>query len=61
MISPAGGGFQAAPQGRYRLGGDELLMDGAAPADIAVADLALAIVDEIEQPRYIRKRFTAAH
>ena len=61
MISPAGGGFQAAPQGRYRLGGDELLMDGAAPADIAVADLALAIVDEIEQPQHIRKRFTAAH
>ena len=61
MISPAGGGFQAAPQGRYRLGGDELLMDGAAPADIAVADLALAIVDEIEEPQHIRKRFTAAH
>jgi len=46
--------------GRYRVGGDDLLMDGAAPAGITVADLAVAIVDEIEQPRHVRARFTVA-
>lgn len=47
--------------GRYRLGGDELLMEGAKPAGISVQDLAVAIVDELEQPRHERRRFTAAN
>ncbi|HEY9029236.1 MAG TPA: NAD(P)-dependent oxidoreductase, partial [Burkholderiaceae bacterium] len=46
--------------GRYRLGGEELLMDGDKPAGIAVADLAVAIADEIERPRHVRARFTVA-
>jgi len=46
--------------GAYRIGADDLLMDGPAPAGIAVADLAVAIVDEIEQPRHVKARFTVA-
>jgi putative NADH-flavin reductase len=46
--------------GKYRLGGEDLLMAGPAPAGISVADLAVAIVDEIEQPRHLRARFTVA-
>jgi putative NADH-flavin reductase len=46
--------------GAYRLGGDEVLMDGAQPAGIAVPDLAVAIVDELEQPRHLRRRYTVA-
>jgi putative NADH-flavin reductase len=46
--------------GKYRVGGEELLMAGAAPAGISVADLAVAIVDEIETPRHVRARFTVA-
>jgi putative NADH-flavin reductase len=46
--------------GRYRLGGEELLMAGDAPAGISVADLAVAIADEIEHPRHVRARFTVA-
>lgn len=46
--------------GTYRVGGDMLLMAGEAPAGISVADLAVAIVDEIEQPRHVRARFTVA-
>ena len=34
---------------------------GEAPAGISVADLAVAIEDEIETPRHIRQRFTVAH
>ena len=46
--------------GKYRVGGEELLMAGAAPAGISVADLAVALVDEIEAPRHVRARFTVA-
>jgi len=46
--------------GHYRVGGELLLMAGEAPAGISVADLAVAIVDEIETPRHVRARFTVA-
>ncbi|MES2943498.1 MAG: NAD(P)-dependent oxidoreductase [Pseudomonadota bacterium] len=47
--------------GNYRLGGDELMAGkGDQPAGISVADLAVAIVDEIEAPKHLQKRFTVA-
>ena len=46
--------------GRYRVGGEDLLMAGAAQAGISVADLAVALVDELETPRHVRARFTVA-
>jgi putative NADH-flavin reductase len=48
-------------KGGFRLGGEEVLMNGDKPAGITVADLAVAIVDEIETPRHVRARFTAAY
>jgi putative NADH-flavin reductase len=47
--------------GQFRIGGDQLLMNGAAPASISVADLAVAIIDELEQPQHIRQRFTVGY
>jgi putative NADH-flavin reductase len=46
--------------GHYRVGGEDLLMDGDKPAGISVADLAVAIADEVERPRHVRARFTVA-
>ncbi|MDB6063367.1 MAG: 3-beta hydroxysteroid dehydrogenase [Verrucomicrobiaceae bacterium] len=46
--------------GVYRVGGENLLLAGDRPAGISVADLAVAIADEIEQPRHLRARFTVA-
>jgi len=46
--------------GKYRVGGEELLMAGQAPAGISTADMAVAIADEIETPRHVRARFTVA-
>jgi len=46
--------------GHYRVGGEELLMTDAGPAGISVADLAVAIADEIETPRHVGARFTVA-
>ena len=47
--------------GHYRLGQDAPLMDGAQPGRISVADLAVALVDELETPRHLRQRFTVAY
>lgn len=48
--------------GRYRVGGDQPLpSEGAHPSGISVADLAVAIVDEIEKPQHLRQRFTVAN
>lgn len=59
-LSPAAMLAPGDRTGRYRVGGDDLLMDGPAPAGISVADLAVAIVDEIEQPKHVKARFTVA-
>jgi putative NADH-flavin reductase len=48
-------------KGGFRIGGDEVLMAGDKPAGITVADLAVAIVDEIETPRHLRSRFTVGY
>ncbi|MET1080603.1 MAG: NAD(P)-dependent oxidoreductase [Pseudomonas sp.] len=46
--------------GHYRVGGDQLLMDGEQPAAISVADLAVALIDELETPQHPGRRFTVA-
>ena len=50
-----------ASKGDYQLGGDVLLRDADGESTISAADLALAIVDEIETPKHRRARFTAIH
>lgn len=50
-----------ARTGQYRLGTDAPLMNGEAPGGISVADMAVAIVDELENPRHVQQRFTVAH
>lgn len=60
FLSPPVGLAPGARSGNYRVGGEEVLMDGDKPAGISVADLAVAIVDEIEAGRQIEKRFTVA-
>lgn len=47
--------------GHYRLGGDQPVFDDKGESRISVEDLAVAIVDEAEQGKHIRKRFTAAY
>jgi putative NADH-flavin reductase len=49
------------PTGRYRVGGDVLLTDAAGKSEISGADYALAFVDEIDQPRHHRTRFSVAY
>ncbi|WP_162573172.1 NAD(P)-dependent oxidoreductase [Variovorax sp. PBL-H6] len=60
FLSPAAMLAPGERTGKYRLGGEDLLLEDGKPAGISVADLAVAIVDEIEQPRHLRARFTVA-
>ena len=53
-------GFSEARTGQYRLGQNDLLMAGDAPAGISVADLAVAIADDVEQKAHLHQRFTVA-
>jgi putative NADH-flavin reductase len=56
------GAWAPAPEtGTYRLSSDVLLRDAAGKSTISAADLAVAILDEIEQPEHRRRRFHAAH
>ena len=47
--------------GTFRLGSDDLLIDGQGKSEISMEDFAVAILDEAERPSYRRKRFTVAY
>jgi len=47
--------------GRYRTGGDILLLDADGHSTISMEDLAVALLDEAEVPRHRRARFTVAY
>ncbi len=47
--------------GKYRLGRDELLLDGVGNSKISMEDLAVVLLDEAERPQHHQMRFTAAY
>jgi putative NADH-flavin reductase len=47
--------------GKFRLGEDQLLRDADGNSRISEADFSVAILDELEQGRFVRRRFTAAY
>lgn len=47
--------------GVFRLGTDQPVFNEKEESKISVQDLAVAIVNEIEQPQFIRKRFTVGY
>lgn len=46
--------------GCYRIGADELLVGPDGHSYVSMEDLAVAVVDEIEDPRHRRRQFTVA-
>ncbi len=64
FVSPAasfGAWTPGEHTGVFRIGGDVLLSDAEGRSEISGADLAQAIVDEIETPTHRRTRFTVAY
>jgi uncharacterized protein len=47
--------------GKYRIGKDQLVTDAQGQSRISAEDYAVALLDEIEHPQFIRQRFTVAY
>jgi uncharacterized protein len=60
-LSPAGVIEPGARTGRYRTGTDQLLVDGSGKSFISAEDFAVAVLDEVEHPKHVRRRMTAAY
>ncbi len=60
-ISPAASIQPGERTGKFRLGKDHMLEDEDGLSAISREDFAVAIMNEIEKPKHIRKRFTAAY
>jgi len=61
FVSPAMHLEPGERTGQFRLGGEEPVFDAKGENRITVADLAAAIVNELEAPQHRRARFTAAY
>jgi putative NADH-flavin reductase len=60
-ISPPASIQPGERTGTFRMGRDHLLEDDEGKSEISREDFAIAILDEIEKPKHIRQRFTAAY
>ncbi|GAA4843085.1 NAD(P)-dependent oxidoreductase [Kitasatospora terrestris] len=61
VLSPAELLEPGARTGRYRTGTDHLLVGPDGRSRITVADYAVALVDELENPRHLGERFTVGY
>ncbi|HLA82423.1 MAG TPA: NAD(P)-dependent oxidoreductase [Thermoleophilia bacterium] len=61
FLSPAAMFEPGERTGKFRLGGDQLLVDEKGECRISLPDYAVAMIDELEQPQHIRKRFCVAY
>lgn len=47
--------------GQFRLGGEQLLVGADGKSWISYEDFAVALLDELEQPKHVRARFTVGY
>ncbi len=47
--------------GKFRLGNDQLLVGATGKSEISVQDYAVAMIDELERPAHVRRRFTVGY
>jgi putative NADH-flavin reductase len=60
-ISPAAFIAPGERTGTYRTGTDHLVVDEKGESRISAEDYAVAVLDEAENPKFIRRRFTVAY
>lgn len=61
MLSPSAHLEPGERTGRFRLGTDQLLVDARGESRISVEDYAVAMIDELERPAHVRRRFTVGY
>ncbi len=60
-LSPPGMLEPGERTGRYRLGADTLLVDEGGVSRISMEDLAVAMLDEAEAAKHVRRAFTVGY
>jgi putative NADH-flavin reductase len=60
-LSPAEQIYAGERTGRFRLGGDQPVVDASGESRISFEDAAVALIDEVELPRYVQRRFTIGY
>jgi putative NADH-flavin reductase len=60
-LSPAHEIFEGERTGKFRLGGDQLVMDDEGNSRISFEDYAVAMIDEMENPQHTGRRFTLGY
>jgi putative NADH-flavin reductase len=60
-LSPANEITPGERTGHYRTGTDQLIRDSGGKSLISMEDYAVAVLDEVEKPRFVRRRFTVAY
>jgi uncharacterized protein len=60
-FSPSGRIAPGTRTGKFRLGTDTVITDASGASAISMEDYAVAMVDEIEKPQFLNKRFTAGY
>lgn len=61
FLSPSADLFTGQRTGQFRLGTDQLLANAQGESRISVEDYAKAMIDEVEKPTHIRRRFTVGY
>jgi len=61
FLSPSALLIPGERTGTFRLGTDQLLTAADGKSSISLEDYAVALVDEIEKPAHIRRRFTVGY
>ena len=61
FLSPSAEFVEGERTGKFRLGTDRLLINSEGKSWISFADFAIAMLDEVEQPKHSRQRFTVGY
>jgi putative NADH-flavin reductase len=61
FLSPSALFVAGERTGKFRLGNDQLLAGDDGKSWISYEDYAIALLDELEQPRHVRARFTVGY
>ena len=61
FLSPSALFVPGERTGKFRIGGDQLLVAADGQSHISMENFAIALVDELEHPRHSRQRFTVGY
>ena len=61
VLSPAFEFTAGKRTGKFRLGKDEIIIDQNGKSAISFEDYAVALLDEIEEPRHLKERFSIGY